>query len=137
MYKNVRITSLKLPGVLKSSISWKIRTFPIPQAVFFFFFFFLWGSAARFSGSMRRSVGSISRNASSLQQTTVDPVKLENKTSLKFHISKTYCSFCARMLRKLTIEHILHKKSASTPFSTIFWHLDKQGKAARLSISKH
>ena len=31
-----------------------------------------------FSTSMRRSLGSISRNASSLQQTTVDPVKLEN-----------------------------------------------------------
>ena len=127
MYKNVHFTSLKLPGVLKSSISWKIRTFSISQAVFFFFCFvffvlfcfvlfvlffcfvlfcFLWGSAARFSATMQRSVGSISRNASSLQQTTVDPVKLENKTSLKFHISKKYCSFCARMLRQLTIEHI-------------------------------
>ena len=26
---------IKLPGVLNSSISWKIRTFSIPQAVFF------------------------------------------------------------------------------------------------------
>ena len=42
------------------------------------------------------------------------------------------------MLRKLKIENIKHKKtSTSTPFSTIFWHLDKQGMAARSSISKH
>ena len=27
--------NLKLPGALKSSIFWKIRTFSIPQAVFF------------------------------------------------------------------------------------------------------
>ena len=34
-YKKVILGSLKLPGVLKSNISWKIRTFSIKQAVFF------------------------------------------------------------------------------------------------------
>ena len=34
-YKNVIFASLKLSGELKSSISRKIRTFSIPQAVFF------------------------------------------------------------------------------------------------------
>ena len=61
-----------------------------------------------------------------------DPVKLDNKTSLKTQNFLEILLFLWQDVEQAPNRaHLTQKMSASTSFSTFFWHLDKPGMAAR------